>query len=76
MQEIKCVPKQEREGKGNNSERNLRCSILRSVAGRAMERKVAYPPTLMGGKQKSISKDIDHLFHVADTNEKGTEDFP
>ena len=46
------------------------------MAGRTMERNVAYPPTLMGGKQKSISKDIDHLFHIADTDEKGTEDFP
>lgn len=33
---------------------------------------VAYSPTIMAGKQKSVHEGSGHLYHVADRGEKGT----
>lgn len=35
-------------------------------------KEVAYSPTIMAGKQKSMQEDTGHLYHVADRGEKGT----
>lgn len=35
-------------------------------------KEVAYSPTIMAGKQKSVHEGTGHLYHVADRGEKGT----